>query len=176
MDYKHYLTKPIITVLLLVILCLVSSCVTEQSVDCNIYNELGKWNFNMKYSVGNIDTTNYIVVMVESNEMIEFIEEPKIEITTFDDKELTFTGMRIDPLQRYGYHTLGSYIMPEKSSITTGARFKVTAEQFEIIKNGIAKVQLYTTRYNRIICFKKDKLGKEIYRLYQHIIKKQHKK
>lgn len=46
------------------------------------------------------------------------------------------------------------------------AQFKITPEQFEKIKDGIAKVRLSTIPIEHERTFRKDKIGKKLYLFY----------
>ncbi|MDE6001962.1 MAG: hypothetical protein K2G76_00475, partial [Prevotella sp.] len=56
-------------------------------------------------------------------------------------------------------------IQPETYVYST-AQFRITPEQFELIKNGIAKVRLSTIPVEHERTFRKDKIGRKLYQFY----------
>lgn len=53
------------------------------------------------------------------------------------------------------------------TEIKSTAQFSITPEQFEILKEGVAKIRLSMTPMNHERTFKKDKIGKKLYEFFQ---------
>ena len=128
------------------------------------YRPLAAEGCQMKYSVIKQDTTYYIVATVSSDRLM-FIKEPVMLIKNYDGKVVKLEGDIISN----GSESAGilvSNVMIPVTEINSTAQFKITPEQFEIIKNGIAKVRLSTIPIQHERTFKKDKIGKKLYKFY----------
>ena len=77
-----------------------------------------------------------------------------MKVRTFDDEVLTLEGSVVDNIG-----------IPSFDILST-AQFKCTPEQFEKLKRGISKVRLSMTPENHERTFKKDKMGKKLYKQY----------
>lgn len=129
------------------------------------YRPLAAEGCQMKYSVIKQDTTYYIVATVSSDRLM-FIKEPVMLIKNYDGKVVKLEGDIISN----GSESAGilvSNVMIPVTEINSTAQFKITPEQFEIIKNDIAKVRLSTIPVQHERTFKKDKIGKKLYKFYQ---------
>jgi len=129
------------------------------------YRPLAAEGCQMKYSVIKQDTTYYIVATVSSDRLM-FIKQPVMLIKNYDGKVVKLEGDIISN----GSESAGilvSNVMIPVTEINSTAQFKITPEQFEIIKNGIAKVRLSTIPIQHERTFKKDKIGKKLYKFYQ---------
>ena len=129
------------------------------------YRPLAAEGCQMKYSVIKQDTTYYIVATVSFDRLM-FIKEPVMLIKNYDGKVVKLEGDIISN----GSESAGilvSNVMIPVTEINSTAQFKITPEQFEIIKNGIAKVRLSTIPIQHERTFKKDKIGKKLYKFYQ---------
>lgn len=116
------------------------------------------------YSVVCQDSNYYIVVTISSDRLV-FTENPTMMIRTFDDEVLTFEGFCINNTTSAGGVVVGSVLVPI-TDIHTVAQFAITPEQFEILRHGVAKIRLTMTPVNHDKIFKKDVLGKGLYKLY----------
>lgn len=155
--------KKLFKYLMIIILLLVSSNLSAQTVGYT-YKALAADGCNMKYSVSKQDSTYYIIATVRSDRMI-FLSEPTMKVRTFNNEVITLAGVAIGNGSRsIGYMT-GNVMIPI-SEISSTAQFKVTPEQFESIKNGIAKIRLDMSPMNHERTFKKDKIGKKLYQFY----------
>ena len=149
--------------LLVILLCLVSSDLTAQTVGYT-YKALAAEGCNMKYSVAKQDTAYYIIATVRSDRMT-FLSEPTMKMRTFNDEVITLSGVVIGNGSQSAGIVSGNIVIPV-TEISSTAQFKVTPEQFESIKSGIAKVRLDMTPMNHERTFKKDKIGKKLYQFY----------
>ena len=149
--------------IIVIILSLLSSNLTAQTVGYT-YKALAAEGCNMKYSVAKQDTSYYIIATVRSDRMT-FLSEPTMKVRTFNDEVLSFTGVVIGNGSQSAGIVSGNIVIPV-TEISSTAQFKVTPEQFESIKSGIAKVRLDMTPMNHERTFKKDKIGKKLYQFY----------
>ena len=149
--------------ILIAVLCLVSSNLTAQTVGYT-YKALAAEGCTMKYSVAKQDTSYYIIATVRSDRMT-FLSEPTMKVRTFNDEVITLTGTTIGNGSQSAGIVSGNIIIPV-TEISSTAQFKVTPDQFESIKSGIAKVRLDMTPMNHERTFKKDKIGKKLYQFY----------
>lgn len=129
------------------------------------YRPLASEGCNMKYSVTKQDTTYYIIVTVRSDRL-KFLKESTFLIKNFDGKIVKLHGDLIGNGSESAGLMVGNMMLPV-TEINSTAQFKISPEQFEIIKNGIAKVRLSTIPIEHERTFKKDKIGKKLYQFYQ---------
>lgn len=155
--------KVLFKYIMVAVLCLVSSNLIAQTVGYT-YKVLAAEGCNMKYSVAKQDTSYYIIATVRSDRMT-FLSEPTMKVRTFNDEVLSFTGVVIGNGSQSAGIVSGNIVIPV-TEISSTAQFKVTPEQFESIKSGIAKVRLDMTPMNHERTFKKDKIGKKLYQFY----------
>ena len=136
---------------------------TAQTVSYT-YKALAAEGCNMKYSVAKQDTSYYIIATVRSDRM-RFLNEPTMKVRTFNDEVITLSGVVIGNGSQSAGIVSGNIVIPV-TEISSTAQFKVTPEQFESIKSGVAKVRLDMTPMNHERTFKKDKIGKKLYQFY----------
>lgn len=116
------------------------------------------------YSVVSQGSEYYIIARISSDRLV-FTENPTMMIRTFDDEVLTFEGVSLSSNTTTGGFLVSTIILPI-SEIQSLAQFPVTPEQFEILRHGVAKIRLTMAPMNHDKTFKKDVLGKELYKLY----------
>ena len=130
------------------------------------YRPLTAEGCNMKYSVAKQDTAFYIIVTVRS-ERLKFLKESTFLIKTFDGEIIRLQGDLIDSGSESVGVLVGNIMLPV-TEINSTVQFRITPNQFELIKNGIAKVRLSTIPIEHERIFKKDKIGKKLYKFYQN--------
>ena len=130
------------------------------------YRPLTAEGCNMKYSVAKQDTAFYIIVTVRS-ERLKFLKESTFLIKTFDGEIIRLQGDLIDSGSESAGVLVGNMMLPV-TEINSTAQFRISQNQFELIKNGIAKVRLSTIPIEHERRFKKDKIGKKLYKFYQN--------
>ena len=118
----------------------------------------------VEYRVAKQESSFYIVVVVDS-ERLRFLSEPTMKVRTFDDEVLTFPGTIVDQSNSPWGFVSGHMVLPF-DEITSIAQFRVTPQEFEKLKRGISKVRLSMTPENHERTFKKDKMGKKLYKLF----------
>ena len=155
--------KALFKYIMVAVLSLVSSSLTAQTVGYT-YKALAAEGCNMKYSVSKQDSSYYIIATVRSDRMT-FLSEPTMKVRTFNDEVITLKGVAIGNGSQSAGIVSGNIVIPV-TEISSTAQFKVTPEQFERIKSGIAKVRLDMTPMNHERTFKKDKIGKKLYQFY----------
>ena len=128
------------------------------------YRPLAAEGCNMKYSVIRNDTTYYIIATVKSDRLT-FINDPIMLIKNYDGEVVKLEGVIIGNGSESVGVLVNNVMLPE-TEISSTAQFKITPEQFEIIKNGIAKVRLSTSPIQHERTFNKDKIGKKLYKFY----------
>lgn len=57
---------------------------------------------------------------------------------------------------------IGNIVYPI-TEINSTAQFLITPQQFELLKDGVAKIRISMTPMNHEKSFKKDKIGKKLY-------------
>lgn len=116
----------------------------------------------MHYSVVKQDSSFYIIATVVADQL-SILAEPEMKIKTFNDDTITLKGVNIGRGQGYVGTVAPGIMIYEASSI---AQFPVTPQQFELIKDGVAKIRISMTPTDHEKTFKKDKIGKKLYQLF----------
>ena len=118
-------------------------------------------------SVVKQDTSFYILATVKS-ESLKFLASPVMKLKNFEGEVLRLQGVALgNSSESYGF-LVGSVVIPA-TEVSSTAQFLITPEQFELIKNGVAKIRLTTTPIVHEKTFKKDKFGKKLYEFYKKI-------
>lgn len=151
-----------------IFVCLILLIISYQSNAQTVgytYKALAAEGCNMKYSVAKQDTMYSIVATVRSDRM-NFLSEPTMKIRTFSGKYLELKGTVIGNGSQSAGIISGNVVIPV-TEISSTAQFRITPQQFEILNEGVAKIRLSMTPMNHERTFKKDKIGKKLYQLYQ---------
>jgi F0F1-type ATP synthase alpha subunit len=117
------------------------------------------------FSVKNVDGKIYLYTKMRTEKM-DFENPPKIKIRTFADNIIELTGEKLTSQNDMVAIPIGVMIIPV-SEKNVFARFAVTESEMELIKEGVKKIRVYTLPDSYDKSFKKDNLGKKIYKQYQ---------
>ncbi len=128
------------------------------------YRALAAEGCSVKYSVAKQDNAYFIIATVSSDRMI-FLKESTMMVRTANGEVLKFNGELLDNGAISTGIVSGNMVIPVSSIIST-AQFRVSPEQFELLKDGIVKVRLSTTPIEHEREFKKDKIGKKLYEFF----------
>lgn len=128
------------------------------------YKALAAEGCNMNYSVSKQDTIYSIIATVRSDRMT-FLNEPTMKIRTFTGKYLELKGTVISNGSQSAGIISGNIVIPV-TEISSTAQFWITPQQFEILNEGVAKIRLSMAPMNHERTFKKDKIGKKLYKFY----------
>lgn len=128
------------------------------------YRALAAEGCSVKYSVAKQDNAYFIIATVSSDRMI-FLKESTMMVRTANGEVLKFNGELLDNGAISAGIVSGNMVIPVSSIIST-AQFRVSPEQFELLKDGIVKVRLSTTPIKHERKFKKDKIGKKLYEFF----------
>lgn len=128
------------------------------------YKALAAEGCNMKYSVSKQGDSYSIVATVRSDRMV-FLGNPTMKVRTFNDTLLELPGVVIGGGSESAGIVSGNIVIPV-TEIKSTAQFSITPEQFEILKEGVAKIRLSMTPMNHERTFKKDKIGKKLYQFF----------
>lgn len=128
------------------------------------YRALAAEGCSVKYSVAKQNDSYFIIATVSSDRMI-FLKESTMMVRTANGEVLKFNGELLDNGAISTGIVSGNMVVPVSSIIST-AQFRVTPEQFELLKDGIVKVRLSTTPIEHEREFKKDKIGKRLYEFF----------
>jgi len=102
---------------------------------------------------------------------MSFKKEPKMKIISFNNEYLELDGFKTyDTKNNYGV-IVGNIVYPVTKN-STMAIFPINNNFIDLIKNGISFLTLTMEPINFELSYKKDKIGKKIYKLYQKEQKK----
>ena len=147
---------------LAMVLC-ANSFLFAQKISYN-YKPLSSEGCDVTFNVMKQDSSYYIVTAVMSTGM-QFLNEPTMKLRTFSGAVLTLPGILLgNGNQSLGIVT-GNIVLPYAYNIST-AQFSVTPEQFEEIKSGVLKIRLTMAPVDHEKVFKKDKIGRKLYKKY----------
>ena len=75
---------------------------------------------------------------------------------------ITLNGVNIGNGSQSAGMVIGNIVYPI-TEINSTAQFLITPQQFELLKDGVAKIRISMTPMNHEKSFKKDKIGKKLY-------------
>ncbi len=128
------------------------------------YRPLAAEGCNMKYSVAKQDTVYYIIATVKSDRL-NFLKESTMLLKTFDGEVIKLKGSQIGSGSETAGIVSGNIVLPV-TEISSTAQFKISPQQFELLKKGVCKVRLSTIPIEHERTFAKDKIGKKLYQFF----------
>lgn len=128
------------------------------------YKALAAEGCHMSYSVSKQGTEYSIIATVRSDRM-KFLNDPTMKIRTFSGTYLELKGIALGNGSETAGIISGNIVIPI-TEINSTAQFKITPQQFEILKEGVAKIKLSMSPMNHERTFKKDKIGEKLYEAF----------
>lgn len=156
--------KKIIRYSFLILVLMLCSVSRTQAQSYSI-GDLTNHFYKVYFSVKNVDGKIYLYTKMRTEKM-DFENPPKIKIRTFADNIIELTGEKLTSQNDMVAIPIGVMIIPI-SEKNVFARFAVTESEMELIKEGVKKIRVYTLPDSYDKSFKKDNLGKKIYKQYQ---------
>ena len=89
-------------------------------------------------------------------------------IRTYKDEVIKLEGKHINDGSETGGIVSGNIVIPV-TEISTTAQFKITDEQIEKLQDGVAKIRITAIPMNHERTFKKDKIGKKLYKYFNEL-------
>lgn len=152
-----------IKAVLAIALTMCAFCLKAQTVGYS-YRPLAAEGCSVKYSVAKQDTAYYIIATVKSDRL-NFLDESTMLLKTFDGEVIKLNGSRIGSGSETAGILIGNIVFPE-TEISSTAQFKISPQQFELLKKGVAKIRLSTIPIEHERTFSKDKIGKKLYQFF----------
>lgn len=152
-----------IQIILSIVLTMCSVNINAQTVGYT-YRPLAAEGCNMKYSVVKQDMAYYIIATVKSDRL-NFLKESTMLLKTFDDEVIKLYGSQIGSGSETAGIVSGNIVLPV-TEISSTAQFKISPQQFELLKKGVAKIRLSTIPIEHERTFAKDKIGKKLYQFF----------
>ena len=152
-----------IQIILSIVLTMCSVNINAQTVGYT-YRPLAAEGCNMKYSVVKQDTAYYIIATVKSDRL-NFLKESTMLLKTFDGEVIKLYGSQIGSGSETAGIVSGNIVLPV-TEISSTAQFKISPQQFELLKKGVAKLRLSTIPIEHERTFAKDKIGKKLYQFF----------
>ena len=152
-----------IQIILSIVLTMFSANINAQTVGYT-YRPLAAEGCNMKYSVVKQDTAYYIIATVKSDRL-NFLKESTMLLKTFDGEVIKLYGSQIGSGSETAGIVSGNIVLPV-TEISSTAQFKISPQQFELLKKGVAKIRLSTIPIEHERPFAKDKIGKKLYQFF----------
>lgn len=152
-----------IQIILSIVLTMFSANINAQTVGYT-YRPLAAEGCNMKYSVVKQDTAYYIIATVKSDRL-NFLKESTMLLKTFDGEVIKLYGSHIGSGSETAGIVSGNIVLPV-TEISSTAQFKISPQQFELLKKGVAKIRLSTIPIEHERTFDKDKIGKKLYQFF----------
>lgn len=135
-----------------------------QTVGYN-YRPLAAEGCNMKYSIARQGDDYYIVATVKSDRLT-FLKESSFWLKTTDGEVIKLEGDVIGGGSESAGIVAGNMVIPV-TEISSTAQFRINEEDLEKLNKGVIKVRLSTTPHEHERTFKKDKIGRKLYKFYQ---------
>ena len=154
-----------IQIILSIVLTMCSININAQTVGYTLQGIfLAAEGCNMKYSVAKQDTAYYIIATVKSDRL-NFLKESTMLLKTFDGEVIKLYGSQIGSGSETAGIVSGNIVLPV-TEISSTAQFKISPQQFELLKKGVAKIRLSTIPIEHERTFAKDKIGKKLYQFF----------
>ncbi len=132
------------------------------------YKPLSTDGCYVTYNVAKQDSSNYIVVTIKS-ERFKFLSESTMLIKTYNDEIIKLEGKHVKDGSETAGLIYGGIFIPV-TEINTTAQFKITDEQIEKLKDGVAKIRITAIPKSHERTFKKDKIGKKLYKYFNELV------
>lgn len=143
----------LICMLVVLLCCFVSRA---QTVGYS-YKPLAAEGCSMKYSVSQGRIPFYYIIATVKSDRLTFLKESTMLIKNSDGEVIKLQGSLISNGSESAGVLIGNIVCPV-TEISSTAQFKIMPEQFEKIKDGIAKVRLSTIPIEHERTFSKDKI------------------
>lgn len=152
---------------ILFILFLCFCAITSYAQDASYtYKPLAKEGCIVEYSALKHENKSYIIVSVQSEEGLCFVNDPVMMLKTANNEVIKLTGTNMGNRNDNSVGVIiGFVVVPGNSSVGM-AQFEITDEQIEMLKDGVVKVRLTTTPFVHEREFKKDQIGKKLYKAF----------
>ena len=152
-----------IQIILSIVLTICSVNINAQTVGYT-YRPLAAEGCNIKYIVAKQDTAYYIIATLNSD-ILNFLKESTMLLKTFDGEVIKLYGSQIGSGSETAGIVSGNIVLPV-TEISSTAQFKISPQQFELLKKGVAKIRLSTIPIEHERTFAKDKIGKKLYQFF----------
>lgn len=130
------------------------------------YKPLAKEGCYVEYSAMRKENKSYIIVSVQSDEGLCFVNDPVMMLRTNDNEVIKLLGINMGSRKESSLgFVIGNLLLSDDSSIGM-AQFELTEEQVEKLNTGIKKVRLSTTPFIHEREFSKDKIGRKLYKAF----------
>ena len=138
--------------------------IQAQSVSYS-YRPLAEEGCSVIYTPTFIDDTAYIVVCVKSDRLV-FNDNPTMMVRFFNtDQILQLNGENINTLSNVGAVIVSNVLVPY-TSLKAIAMFRITEQEMTLFTSGVERIILSTFPIVHDRTFKKDKIGKKLYKFY----------
>ena len=113
------------------------------------------------------DTVKYIIVRIQSDRL-QFSPHPILMLKTYEDEVIKLSGLALNSSSESTGIMIGNMMIPI-TEISALAQFPINNEQIEKLNKGITKVRISTVPLIHERVFKKDKIGKKLYKQFQKL-------
>lgn len=144
------------------VLCFCITLIAKNQVSYH-HKSLMAEGCKVTYSAIQHDEQKYILVEVRSDRLV-FIDYPTLLLKNNDGEVITLKGQSISSDKRTTGMMINNMMVPI-SEIKAYAEFPITDKDIEKLKDGVIKVRLTTIPITHEHEFKKDKIGKQLYKL-----------
>lgn len=143
------------------LICAIAS--NAQSVSYT-YKPLAAEGCHVDYSTSWQEGKAYLIVSVRSDRM-KYVSNPVILLKTTNGETIKLEGTPLDVSTKSAGIVSGNIVIPVQEFNAT-AQFPITEEQIELLNQGITKVRISLIPMNHERTFKKDKIGKKLYKAF----------
>jgi len=129
------------------------------------YKPLAAEGCQVRYTPSWQEGKPYLIVSVKSDRM-KFVANPMILLKTVEDEIIKLEGVPLD-VSSSSYGMIYSGIIFPIEEFNATAQFPITDEQINLLDKGIIKVRISMVPMNHERTFKKDKIGKKLFKAFQ---------
>lgn len=142
--------------LLALAMSLATSCASLLGIHYS-YASFRAGNGMARYTVFSDEKDLFLAVTISSDEVIFFAEEPAMTFQNFNGTTLTLKGSSLG--------NTGLFLTnAEPSTNYASAQFKVKPDQVDFFQNGIRSVRITTVPNIHERSFRRDKIGRKLYK------------
>ena len=111
--------------------------------------------------------SSFLSVSVLTTTGLKFVTTPVLLLKTAKDEVIKIEGVSLGMNDSQSMVLVGGGIGVPITTYSASANFPMTKEQVAKLKDGIVKVRINTVPYAHEREFKKDKIGRELYRIFR---------
>lgn len=121
---------------------------------------------NVKIDLSTENDSTFLTLMLTS-ERLKMTDSPKLLLRLMDDGVISLDGYMLGSTSKSGGAVMIGYVAVAINYYITEAKFPLSREQAESLSKGVKKLRLNTSPKFHEMKWRKDKIGKKLYKKYK---------